>query len=131
MSSRLLAEALRRADFDVVLCKTAHDCEAEMQRAPNADLVVTSILLPDEDGLTLTRRLRAMDPQVRILVVSALRATTRALQAGADQFLSKPVSIPLFLAAVQELVPPGGARASGRGRVRGDRELPDGSLDLS
>ena len=101
----MLADALRSAGYEVALCQKASECEAQVQKGPVPHLVVTSILLPDLDGLELTRRLRRFDRSIRILVVSALRARARASQAGADRFLSKPVRMADLLSTVQELGP--------------------------
>jgi two-component system OmpR family response regulator len=111
ISSRLLAEILHRADFEVVVCKTATECESEAQRGVT-DLIVTAILLPDFDGLELTRRLRVSYPCLRILVVSVLHAARRAIQAGADVFLNKPVSAALLTETASQLVPLGGLHPS-------------------
>jgi len=67
------------------------------------ELVITAILLPDEDGLALTRRLRASHPALPILVVSALHARNHALQAGANAFLSKPAAVSDLVALALKL----------------------------
>lgn len=107
VSSHLIAEMLRQADFEVRVCNTAAECEAEADREP-ADLIVTAILLPDVDGLELTRHLRALYPDIHILIVSALRAAGRAIQAGADSFLNKPISPRQLVEAARTLVLLGG-----------------------
>jgi DNA-binding response OmpR family regulator len=66
-----------------------------MLRAVRPDLLVLGLLLPDMDGLALLRRIRAGTlvagtPPV-VIMVSALQAELRALQAGADAFMHKPV----------------------------------------
>ncbi len=56
-------------------------------------IVVTEILVPRLDGLSLCRALKS-DPQTRsmvVLVFSHLYAEDRALEAGADAFIVKPV----------------------------------------
>jgi two-component system response regulator MprA len=57
-------------------------------------IVITEILVPKLDGLALCRRLKS-DPATRhiaVLVFSLLSAERRARDAGADAFLSKPLS---------------------------------------
>lgn len=71
-------------------------------RAPPPALVVTEILVPKLDGLTLCRRLRD-DPTtagVPVLVFSILAAAARAAEAGARDFLRKPLVESTFVAAV-------------------------------
>jgi two-component system, OmpR family, phosphate regulon response regulator PhoB len=94
---------LERAGFAV---EFADDGAATLGRARATlpALVVTEILLPKLDGLTLCRRLRD-DPLTRgipVVVFSVLAAAARAGEAGAYAFLRKPLVESLFLAAVQD-----------------------------
>ena len=76
------------------------------RRAPPA-LVVTEILLPKLDGLTLCRRLRD-EPgtaAIPVVVFSILAAAARAAEAGARAFLRKPLVESFFVAAVLEAIP--------------------------
>jgi two-component system cell cycle response regulator DivK len=60
-----------------------------------ARVVLTDVRMPDEDGLALTRRLKA-DPATRDLVVVAVTAFNRkpdALAAGCDAFINKPIDV--------------------------------------
>jgi CheY-like chemotaxis protein len=77
---------------------------AALERTQSAlpDVLVTEILLPRLDGLTLCRRIRE-DPQMRdlpVVVLSILAAATRAAEAGATAFLRKPIVESVFVAAV-------------------------------
>jgi CheY-like chemotaxis protein len=86
----------------------ADDGETAFERARLAPpvLVVTEILIPKLDGLSLCRRLRS-DPHTRdvpVLVFSMLAAEVRASEAGASAFLRKPLVDSIFLPAVQKLV---------------------------
>ena len=77
-----------------------------VRRAPPA-LVVTEILLPRLDGLTLCRRLRD-DPdtaRIPVVVFSILAAAARAAEAGAHAFLRKPLVESVFVAAVLGAIP--------------------------
>jgi DNA-binding NtrC family response regulator len=63
------------------------------QRRP--DVVVTDLMLPDLDGVSLLRRLKEIDPWPEIIVISGQGTIARAVeagQAGAFYFLEKPVS---------------------------------------
>ena len=69
-------------------------------------LVVTEIMLPRVDGLTLCRRL-GEDPLTRhipVLVFSMLAASARAQDAGARAFLRKPIVGAVFIATLDKLV---------------------------
>jgi CheY-like chemotaxis protein len=82
----------------------ADDGLAALERAmrePPA-VVVTEILVPKLDGLTLCRRLRdePATAEVPVVVFSMLAAATRAAEAGARAFLRKPLVESTFVAAV-------------------------------
>lgn len=70
------------------------------------DLLLVDINLPGEDGLSLTRRLRMVQPEAGIIVVTGRGGTAdRALSfdSGADIYLAKPVSAEELQAAVSSL----------------------------
>jgi DNA-binding response OmpR family regulator len=76
----------------------AEDGEAAWQQvvAGPVDVVVTDWMMPRVDGLELTRRIRARSREryTWVLLLTALRGRDRfldAMQAGADDFMSKPV----------------------------------------
>jgi two-component system KDP operon response regulator KdpE len=75
-------------------------------RGHRPDLVIVDLGLPDRDGLTLIREIRHFSP-VPILVLSARTMETdkiAALDAGADDYVSKPFSTPELLARVRALL---------------------------
>jgi two-component system cell cycle response regulator DivK len=80
-------------------------------RTFDPDLVITDIQLPHVSGLELIRMLRADAQlgQVPIMAVTAYSAQgdeERIRAAGAQSYVSKPISVVKFVAAVQELLPP-------------------------
>ena len=96
---------LDRAGFIV---EFADDGEAALERARLVSpiLVVTEILIPKIDGLTLCRTLRE-DPITRhvpVIVFSILAAAARATEAGARAFLRKPVVESTFVSAVKNAI---------------------------
>jgi len=70
------------------------------------DLLVVDLNLPGEDGVSLSRRLRSTQPGLCILMMTArdtVRDKVAGYEAGADIYLTKPVSIEELSAAVQSL----------------------------
>jgi two-component system, OmpR family, KDP operon response regulator KdpE len=88
---RALRVVLRDAGFLVVPAATAEEAlDAAALQPPEAAIV--DLVLPDADGVEVTRRLREWT-QAPILVLSAVGdedAKVRALQAGADDYVTKP-----------------------------------------
>jgi CheY-like chemotaxis protein len=101
ISLRLLARTMTRNGYTVTTAGTAAAAEAAVEEH-EPELALLAILLPDLDGLQLTRKLRVRCPKLTIVVVSALPAEQRALDAGADAFLLKPVQPSRLIATVQQ-----------------------------
>lgn len=96
---------LERAGFAV---EFAGDGEAALERARESPpgVVVTEILVPKIDGLSLCRRL-GEDPLTRdvpVVIFSMLAAATRATEAGARAFVRKPLVESVFVAAIQDVL---------------------------
>ena len=71
------------------------------------DAAVVDLMLPKLDGLELIRRLRAESIRVPILILSAKASVddrVRGLQAGSDDYLTKPFAFSELLARVQALI---------------------------
>ena len=102
---KLEALFLERAGFSVAF---ADDGQVALEQAlsERPALIITEILIPRLDGLSLCRRLRE-DPRTReipVIVFSILAAAQRASEAGANAFLRKPLVDSTFVAAVQDLI---------------------------
>jgi CheY-like chemotaxis protein len=102
---RLERFLLEQAGFSV---EFANDGEAALTRARELQpkIVVTEILVPRLDGLSLCRALKA-EPQTEaivVLVFSHLQAEDRALEAGADAFMVKPIDETHLIQTVAKLL---------------------------
>ena len=67
------------------------------------DLVITDVVLPDENGLDLVPRIRKLRPELRIIVMSAqntLLTAVKATQRGAFEYLPKPFDLNELVAVV-------------------------------
>jgi two-component system KDP operon response regulator KdpE len=88
---RALKVVLREAGFQAVPAETASEAlDLAAVRPPEAAIV--DLVLPDFDGIELTRRLREWS-EMPILVLSAVGEESqkvRALEAGADDYVTKP-----------------------------------------
>ena len=102
----LYADYLRGAGHDV---QVAEDAAAALQAlgARRFDLLITDIILPGADGLELLARAKQLDPDLEVLVITALDRVdpaVRAMKSGASDYLVKPVGAEALLAAVQRSV---------------------------
>lgn len=99
---RFLRAALENESYRLVEAVTARDGLAQAA-GQNPDIILLDLGLPDGDGIDLTRRLREW-ARVPIVVISARgqeRDKIAALDAGADDYLTKPFGIGELLARMR------------------------------
>ncbi len=100
---------LEREGYETELFSTG---EAGLQRlrdpeAAPVDLLVLDVMLPGISGLDLLKMLRGEGVSVAVLLLTALDSESdvvAGLDAGADDYLPKPFSLPVFLARVRTLL---------------------------
>src|SRR5262245_16025450 len=103
MEARLTAEY-----FDVLTAMSGVEALAICDRA-QCDIVLLDVMMPEMDGFEVCRRLKA-NPKthhIPVIMVTALDQPAdrvRGLEAGADDFLTKPVSDLALIARVRSLV---------------------------
>jgi two-component system KDP operon response regulator KdpE len=99
---RALRVVLREAGFEVVPAETVKEAlDRAAVRPPQAAIV--DLVLPDGDGVEVTRRLREWS-EMPILVLSAIgdeEQKVRALEAGADDYITKPFGARELVARLQ------------------------------
>lgn len=107
LTRRAMGASLVRAGFEVVIARDGEEgLRLALEKKP--DVVILDMLLPKKDGLTLCRTLKAepLLAAAKIFIVSGVyrKATVAgdALEAGCDDFLSKPVDMALLVDKVRE-----------------------------
>jgi len=90
-----------------VECATTEPSGLGMAVSGNYSLVILDLSLPDLDGLAICERLRSIDPGLPIIILTA-RTTEgdklKGFELGADDYITKPFSIPELLARVQAVL---------------------------
>jgi adenylate cyclase len=105
---RLLSDLLTPHGFDVTTAADGAACLAAIETS-QPDVVLLDIIMPGIDGYAVCRRLRseARYPMLPIVLITSLdpdRERVKGLEAGADDFLSKPINSAELLARVRSLM---------------------------
>ena len=113
-----LARILVRGGYEAVSAKSGREGIARFRENP-PDLIVTDVIMPDQDGIETIVELRQMDPAPPIIAISgggrakAMQFLDAAEKLGANKVLSKPVKQADLLAVIAELL----SRAADRKRA--------------
>lgn len=102
----LLQEELEAEGYLVTACGDAE--QGKQQLASHSfDLLVSDLRLPGADGLSLLPNLASQESAPAVLIITAfgsVQQAVKALQAGADDFLTKPLEMDHFLLTVSRLL---------------------------
>jgi DNA-binding response OmpR family regulator len=104
--AEFIGRGLREAGFAVDSARDGDEGLSGALARPY-DVAVVDLMLPGRDGLSLIDELRRRGSTIPILILSARRAVddrVRGLQAGGDDYLTKPFAFAELLARVQALV---------------------------
>ena len=99
----VVTHALDRAGFEVRATGTAATLWSWIADG-EGDLVITDVIMPDENGLDLIPRIRKLRPELRVIVMSAqstLLAAVKATERGAFEYLPKPFDISALVGVVR------------------------------
>ncbi|MBT5110198.1 MAG: nitrogen regulation protein NR(I) [Rhodospirillaceae bacterium] len=99
----VISQALGRLDYDVRTTGNAATLWRWVSEG-EGDLVITDVVMPDENGLDLVPRIRKIRPEMRVIVMSAqntLLTAVKATERGAFEYLPKPFDLKELVNIVQ------------------------------
>ena len=109
MNRDMLSRRLERKGYQIVIAVDGGE-GLELARSETPDLILMDMSLPVVDGWEATRRLKSAPETQRIPVIAltahAMRGDQeKALEAGCDDYDTKPVDLPRLLGKIEALLP--------------------------
>lgn len=98
-----LARAFRLAGHEATVCDNAGRA-MELIRSQRFDLILSDVVMPGKDGLTLLEEIKSVDGSVPVVMISGqatVEMAVRATRLGAVDFLEKPISTEKLLLTVE------------------------------
>jgi DNA-binding response OmpR family regulator len=102
----LLTRGLREESYEVSVAQDGR-AALELSAANEFDLILLDVMLPQMDGIQVARELRGRETETPVLMLTArdsLADVVKGLDAGADDYLTKPFSFAELLARMRALV---------------------------
>jgi len=117
VTRELLTEVLQSEGYRVAACDSG---PRALERAEHEhfDLAVTDVRMPEMDGIAVTRALKARDPAIQVIVMTAFGSVETAVEAirhGAFDYVSKPMNLEEIKSTVR--------------RALSERRLPDARMN--
>jgi two-component system chemotaxis response regulator CheY len=108
VSRRLLSFTLERIGHTIVTANDGHEALSQLTQQP-VDLIIADLVMPEMDGLTLLRHVRAgaasrTTPLIMLTASGQDQDRLEASQAGASSFLTKPTSSRELISTVDQLL---------------------------
>ncbi|RVU31352.1 MULTISPECIES: response regulator transcription factor [Neptunomonas] len=102
--TRVLSRAMTKRGFDAKVCRSAESA-LELTAEWHPDYATLDLKMDGASGLTIIEHLRAINPEIRIVVLTGYASITTAVEAiklGATQYLPKPANADDILSALQQ-----------------------------
>ena len=86
---------LRRSGYEPIEAETGEQALEQLRQNPDIQVALLDVMLPDIDGFEVCRRIRASDPKIGIIMLTAKSQEmdkVTGLMTGADDYVTKPFS---------------------------------------
>jgi DNA-binding response OmpR family regulator len=120
---------LKRAGYEAIEAGTGAEAFEQLKAHPDIRVAILDIMLPDIDGFEVCRKIRAADPNIGIIMLSARTQEmdkVTGLMTGADDYVTKPFSPAELTARIDALY-----RRTGGGDQQDTGEIVQGPFRLN
>ena len=107
VSNEYFREVLAPTRANIIISETGEQALKQFGQDTTIDLVLMDIQLPDISGLEVTRKIKNVNQQIPIIAQTARAMTEdreRCIQAGADEYITKPIAIDDLLAIINRFI---------------------------
>jgi CheY-like chemotaxis protein len=101
----LISEILRNCNVKITHCKCGTSAILLFKKYPSFDLIITEIRLPKANGFSVLKAVRTVNPHIPVIAQTASvldNMEKRCLEAGFNEFVSKPFDIFSFSETIKE-----------------------------
>ena len=110
--NRELSEKFKNGGYEVVGSTTSGDTAEKEIAERSPDFLITEMVLPGSDGIKVIKDVKAKNPDLKVIVLSALNseeAVSEAIKQGASYFMVKPYSFEILSERIKEIAGKGDA----------------------
>ena len=103
----MIKDILEKNGYDIVGEAANGAIAVDMYQKEKPDIVTMDITMPDVDGIEAVKRIKAIDPEAKIVMCSAMGQQSMvmdAIKAGARDFIVKPFQADRVLEAIQKVI---------------------------
>ena len=105
-----LSSALEHRGATIIIGRNGHEALEQLEKDPNIDLVLMDIMMPEMDGYEATRKIRQQKrfeklPIIAVTAKAMMDDQEKCLEAGTNDFLSKPVDLDKLLSLMRVWMP--------------------------
>ncbi|MCF6182136.1 response regulator transcription factor [Lutibacter sp.] len=103
---QIIKESLETRNFKVLLCKDGEEAY-QVYKTENPLLLVLDVMMPKKDGFTLAKEIRAENPNIPIIFLTAKSQTSDVVEGfniGGNDYLKKPFSMEELIVRIKALL---------------------------
>jgi DNA-binding NtrC family response regulator len=126
-----LSDVFRKRDYEVLTTDTGKEAIASIQRQL-VDLVLLDIRLPDMDGITVLKKIKEIDTDLMVIMMTAysdVQTAVMAMKAGAYDYINKPFELDELKMLIQKAIETQSLRNEVR-RLRRQHENEDNRIQI-